>query len=155
MKYFYFIFILFLSGCESSVNIHKEWYGVKYYRIEFHDREIRHLPPEARLVKGQKNIAIGVLNGNRDTGPFVVSGYVTGDDYTIEPMWHFYDYAQSFMTLSHDGKIKPFVAYKITNRCQPDDIYTGISDKHGRTILFSTEKPCDLDVEILHENYNE
>lgn len=152
MKCFYLVFaLLFLSGCTSSVNIHKEWSEIKYYRIDFSGHEIKKLPPGARLVKEQKDVAIGVLDSNGYTGEFVVSGHVTENDYTVEPMWHFYDYSEGFTTTSYDGKVKPFVTYKITNKCQPEDTYTGVSDNQGRTILFATEKPCELEITFPRE----
>lgn len=155
MKRFYLFFILlFLSGCTSTVNVHKEWRDDKYYRIDFSGHEIKKMPPGARLVKGQKDIAIGVLDKNGDIGEFVVSGHVTANDYTVEPMWHFYDYSENFITTSYDGKVMPFVTYKITNKCQPDDTYTGISDRQGKTILFATEKPCELEITFPREIHN-
>lgn len=152
MKYFSLVFfLLFLSGCTSSVNVHKEWSEFKYYRIDFSGHEIKKLPQGARLVKGQKDAAIGVLDSNGDTGEFVVSGRVNEKDYTIEPMWHFYDYSGSFTTTADDGKINPYFTYKITNKCDPSDTYTGVSDNQGRTILFATEKPCGLEITFPDE----
>lgn len=152
MKCLYFAFaLLFLSGCTSSVNVHKEWRELKYYRIDFSGHEIKKLPQGSRLVKDKKDVAIGVLDSNGDTGEFVVSGHVTENDYIVEPMWHFYDYSEGFTTISHDGKVKPFITYKITNKCQPEDTYTGVSDNQGRTILFATEKPCELEITFPRE----
>ncbi len=152
MKYFFLIIaLLFLSGCTSSVNVHTKWSELKYYRIDFSGHEIKKLPQGARLVKEQKDVAIGVLNSNGDTGEFVVSGHVTENDYTVEPMWHFHDYSEGFTTTAYDGKVKPFVTYKITNKCQPKDTYTGVSNNQGRTILFATEKPCELEITFPRE----
>ncbi len=152
MKCLYLIAaLLFLSGCTSSVNVHKEWRGIKYYRIDFSGHEIKKLPQGARLVKGKKDVAIGVLDSNGNTGEFVVSGQVTDNDYIVEPMWHFYDYSGRFTTTSRDGKVNPFITYKIINQCQPDDTYTGVSDSQGKTILFATEKPCELKITFPRE----
>lgn len=152
MKCLYLIAaLLILSGCTSSVNVHKEWRDIKYYRIDFSGHEIKKLAQGARLVKEQKDVAIGVLDSNGYTGEFVVSGHITENDYMVEPMWHFYDYSEGFTTTSRDGKVKPFVTYKITNKCQPNDTYTGVSDSQGRTILFATEKPCELKITFPRE----
>lgn len=152
MKCLYLIAaLLFLSGCTSSVNVHKEWHNIKYYRIDFSGHEIKKLPQGARLVKEQKDVAIGIVDSNGNTGEFVVSGHVTDNDYIVEPMWNFYDYSGIFTITSRDGKVKPFINYKIINKCQPDDTYTGISDSQGKTILFSTEKPCELKITFPDE----
>ena len=152
MQCVFFIFaLLLLSGCDSSVNIHKEWLGIKYYRIDFSGHEIKKLPQGARRVKEQRDVAIGILDGNGDTGEFIVSGRVTEKDYVIEPMNHLYDYSEGFITTSRDGKVKPFITYKMTNKCQPDDTYSGVSDSQGRTILFATEKPCEVEITFPRE----
>ncbi|WP_371367240.1 hypothetical protein ACA097_26760 [Pseudomonas sp. QL9] len=145
-----------LSGCTGTTDINgsiAHHPGAKKgsentYFIDFNGHEIVKLAPGARFSAGRKDATRGVANKNGETGVFVVKGDLKDKDYQVIPTYRDYIYGASYALKDDKGEPSPFTKYTIISQCDQKDRYTSVSDARGNTVLFTTEKPCDILIEF-------
>ncbi|MDX5626945.1 MULTISPECIES: hypothetical protein [unclassified Brenneria] len=152
MKKIICLLVVLISGCTSSFDLTKKdiedkgfYVDTGYYRIDFNGHEIIKIPPGAHIVQGTKDQAVGAIGVNDKIGLFVVKGDISLNDVVLLPQVNGYDYVERFTVGDPDGNPLPLVRYLLTNECD-GKTYEGLSNKHGETVAFSTEKPCELSI---------
>ncbi|KAA9001795.1 hypothetical protein FJU30_05760 [Affinibrenneria salicis] len=152
MRIILLFFIVMLCGCTSTFDITKKdimdkgsYAETGYYRIDFKGHEIIKMPPDAHIVIGTKDQAVGTVGEENKIGQFVVSGLISKEKINLFSQVNGYDYIEKFIIDDKDGHAQPLVRYMIENSCN-GQTYEGVSDKHGQTVVMSTEKPCEISI---------
>ncbi|WP_139092998.1 MULTISPECIES: hypothetical protein [unclassified Pseudomonas] len=148
--------VVVLGGCASTTQINGSLAqhpgatknAENSYFIDFEGHEIVELAPGARFSEGRRDAARGITNKAGETGVFVVKGDIQDKDYRVLPTYRDFLYGASYGLKDEKGKPGSFVEYTIINQCDKNDRYTSVSDMRGNTVLFTTEKPCDLLIEF-------
>ncbi|MEQ4915054.1 hypothetical protein [Morganella morganii] len=115
-----------------------------YILVDFKGRKVLEKPDEFSVYNDNKSMLIAAYTGHPFSTHFLVEGNVRYGDYDLIPVHHNYRYGETFRLMTNEGKLRDYIRYKIINRCDPDDTYTGMTGANGLTVRFTTEKPCDV-----------
>lgn len=121
--------------------------SAEYVLIDFHGHNVINKPDEFSFYQNSKDKIIAKYTKTLFKKSFIVKGKVQNKNITITPVHNNYPYGGSYILTDDSGKLLVGVKYTIHNKCDSNDRYSGVTGKTGATVLFTTSKPCDINIE--------
>ncbi|HHR5811624.1 hypothetical protein [Providencia alcalifaciens] len=153
------VMIIFLAGCSTSLEYTKadleknqdvSYSDSGYYRVVFKGKKIIAVPENAHIVAGTQDNAVGKLDKENKTGPFVIAGLAAKSNGNIHSQVGGDDYNLSFLLTDENDLPLSSVNYIIINDCN-GEAYHGTTNANGRTYSVSTPEECNLSLSLAEE----